>query len=253
MGSRTTESGARSARLMGFSEYNARRHRFPYVASISKAGGHLVYFGSEHTRDPANPQLRQIEREFQRTKPDLVFVEGGSPPVLPSDNEAVRRFGEMGWVTQLAARRGITAESLDPPFSREIAQLRPQFPEEQLKLFYALRQIPHFRPELPVERQAKWWLDQLSIQGLNCAPHTVEELKFAAGRMLPGIQWDKPGATLFDPTRTDGPTNAIARASMNVRDEFMLKKIGAALASGRRVFAIAGGSHVIRQERALRG
>jgi hypothetical protein len=48
-------SGTRAPGLMTFSEYRQRRHDVPIVLRVQANAGKLLYIGTAHTNDPADP------------------------------------------------------------------------------------------------------------------------------------------------------------------------------------------------------
>jgi hypothetical protein len=62
----TTACATADPGLMSFREYAARIHTFPQFLQIQTASGALFYYGAEHTNDPANPQIAEIQRLCRR-------------------------------------------------------------------------------------------------------------------------------------------------------------------------------------------
>ncbi len=251
--------GAGRAGLMSFEEFARVGRRAPHVLSASAGAGRLLYYGSRHTFDPADPQLGDIERGWNGFDPTLAIIEGGVPPAPATREEAVRRSGERGWVRFLAARDSVPTASLEPDRAVEVTALRREYTAEQIKVYYVLRQIPQYRSggaPGPIVAFVERALQQTArVGGLAGPPRSVAELRGACARLLARLA-DCLDVTddWFDPTVAEprGYTNRLSRSSGAFRDRHMVDLITRAVRRGERVFAIAGFGHVVMQERALR-
>ena len=249
----------RRADIMTYEEAAKSRHSFPYVIKLRAGKGTLLYFGALHNNDPKHPQNEQIQRRWKSFRPSIAFNEGGDPPTLKVAEEAVSRFGEAGLVRFLAARDNVPVRSLEPGRAEEVATLLKSYTPEQLKVFYALRQIPAYRRgknDETLDEKVEFTLNWLSnVPGLEGAPHTLAELGESSARLLPKLKdWREVPDSWFDPGYTQPPSylNEVARQSNRFRDEYMVNLLVSEVKLGKRVFAVVGGSHVVMQERALR-
>jgi len=243
-----------SPRLMSWQDYRAGRHEWPYVLRLETSRGALLYFGAQHSSDPRDPQFVALEKLWDEFRPDLALNEGGDPPVAQSRDDAIQQYGEAGLVRWLARRSTVPVSSIDLSRERQATMLRASWPSEQVKLFFLMRAL------LPCERRqgcdrAAEVIRTLPIitstTGIPSAPNSKEEVEQALAHIAPGerpdthVQW-------FDPTEDGHPFNAMARQVEDARDRHMIEVISVALHEGHRVFAVAGGSHVTRQEPVLR-
>ena len=246
--------------IMSFEEYAGRRHSVPYVLRLSAGRGRLIYFGARHAYEPNDPQLAQIERLWATFKPEAAFFEGADPESMPpavKSREEVR--GESGLVLFLAARDGLPVRTLEPPRGDEVALLLKRYSPEEVKVFYVLRQIPQFRSgthtesiETYAENVLGWLSSGPELKG---APRSVAELKSSSARLFPQLaDWRDVPQAWFDPVPAPPPTylNDVSRRLSELRDRHMLTLLSGQVAQGKRVFAVAGASHVVMQERALR-
>jgi hypothetical protein len=93
----------------------------------------------------------------------------------------------------------------------------------------------------------------LHRQRLTGPPNSLQEVDALLAPLLPQLkdprsiphQW-------FDPSRSDTFLNQIARGSTDFRNCYMAPLIVRADRSGKRVFVLVGGSHVLLQEPAIR-
>ena len=82
--------------ILSYNQYSAIEHRNPYVLEFKTDSGALLFFGAEHTVDPQNPQIADIEKRWAVFKATVAYNEGGNPPTFNDLREAVRAYGEAG-------------------------------------------------------------------------------------------------------------------------------------------------------------
>ena len=244
--------------IMTWEEYGKLSHPYPYILRIDSRGGRLVYFGSRHIYDAADPLVVQIQQLWEEFAPTLALNEGGDPPVASTIENAVGQFGEAGLVRYLAARDDVPVRSLEPDRMQESSHLAPDYSPEQIKLFYVLRQVPHYRrAALPISMEKKVEEDLGIIArqyGLEGKPRTLAEIQELCDTLLPEVtNWRDVPQSFFDPlAKTRHFTNDISRRLSDLRDEHMVDLLNREVSKGARVFAVVGGSHVVMQEPALR-
>src|ERR1043165_4022485 len=71
--------------------------RLPYVYECGDKRRLLVY-GSNHTANPADPQIADIERRIIEFKPDLVLYEGDGISTAKTKGATVSEYFELGLV-----------------------------------------------------------------------------------------------------------------------------------------------------------
>ena len=251
--------GAPQPKIMTWEEYGAISHPYPYILRLGSTEGQLLYFGSRHVYDPADPLVAEIEKLWGEFAPTMALNEGGAPPVAETIQDAVRQFGEAGLVRYLAARDKVPVMSLEPTPVEEVATLLPYYSREQIKLFYVLRQIPHYRQatlSIPLKERVEEDLGVMAaLYDLPGAPRTLGEIQELCDRLLPDVaRWSDVPQSYFDPVReTARFTNDISRRLSNLRDEHMVDLLVREVRQGARVFAVVGGSHVVMQEPGLQG
>jgi hypothetical protein len=252
-----------SAELMTFEEYVRIKHDVPYILELSTAKGALLYFGSRHTYDPGDPQVRQIEALWRGFRPDVALFEGGNPedrnPWVTKDKREMREFGEPGLVVFLATRDNVPVRTFEPARGDEAAFLRRTFSLEQIKLFYVLRQVPQFRQSQQddsIENMANHMLEWLShMPSLEGAPRNLPEFEASYARLFPGgPNWRQAPQSWSDPAaiRSATYTNHLAAKLARFRDQHIIQVLVEEVNRGQRVFAVVGASHVVMQEPVLR-
>ena len=223
--------------------------QWPYVIEMQCGDGALFYYGARHTFDPEDPQIAEIEAAWTRFRPDIAFNEGGFPPYQKTRDDAVTKGGESSLVRFLAMRDDVPTTTLDPLRAEEVAALASRFTREKVKTFLLLRSANHFIDRHGAEKVDDEISRVLAIHdqtpGLRGTPRTVEEFRALVDLSSVRREW-------FDPAKTGTWFNDISRASSDYRDRHMVDFLTRHARDGRRVFAVAGGSHVFMQEPALR-
>ena len=233
---------------------------WPYVVRASHpSGGVLTYFGSAHTRDPANPQIEAMRAAWRETRPTVALTENTGGWVLGGSlDRGIRSLGEFAVPIHLARSQDIPVYSLEPTWEAELADARAAFPVEELLVFYTLRVFLAERGDRAGED-----IDDL-------ARHLLGKRGSRPGfeGVIPDLAafdsvWDAAFGTELGDWRTLPPEavwpndggHRLQRVSDVVnrsRDRHMIRAILHHLERGERVFAVAGGSHVVIQEPALR-
>jgi hypothetical protein len=255
----STSCLGRRGELMSFEEYARIEHESPYLLRLKRGSGELLYFGCTHLHDPADPQVARIETAWHEFRPTLLLYEG--PPHDPPDDlrAAIPTQGEGAVVRRLAARAGIPARSFDPDEATQVAGLRRQgYSSEEVVLWLALRQVVHERRNhsgAALDARMREVFDHYRhVPGLETMPTTIEDFDARVRARFPELTtWRSVPESWLDPA-VEPPAwpNAFSRRLQELRDRHMIAQIESALRHDHRVFAIAGSSHVVMQEPALR-
>ncbi|MBW3660912.1 MAG: hypothetical protein KY397_04685 [Gemmatimonadetes bacterium] len=227
------------------------------------AGGALRYVGARHSTDPSDPQFVEIVGAWETLRPTRAFFEGPDRGIAATAEETIERFGESGYVRFLAARDSVPVSTLEPSPFDEAAHLRERFPEDQVALFYLLREASRLRERRgmdgpAVEAAIAELLSRATEMGLlRGEVTTVEALDRAYRRYWSEpAEWWKAPAAWFDPLLTSEQTggiftNDVNRASSAYRDRHMARLLVEAVEAGERVFAVVGRNHVPLQAPAI--
>jgi hypothetical protein len=228
-----------SDRILTFDEYAAIRHATPYVVDVRRDGTRLVLFGGWHSSDPALPMFDQIENAFVRLAPELALHEGTPPHPEPDREIAIRRYGEAGLVTHLAARAGIATASMDIPLAEEARLLRRELPQGDALVFLVVRQLASYNRKTTRMNFDGYFGDFFEL--------------IAPSLGLAAIDWP---LIEREHVRVMGHPLAAGRVTGHetnpMRDEHMLRRLLAASSDHRRVFAVVGVTHAVMLEPALR-
>ena len=132
--------------LMSSAEYEAviSTHPRPYIVEITvQNDGAIIIYGAEHTNNPQDPQISDIQARWDNFQPTVALVESELGILFPGLMDPVETFSEPGAVHALARRDDIPTYSWEPPLDIEMAALLAQpFSQEQIALYTIL--TPYF-------------------------------------------------------------------------------------------------------------
>lgn len=247
-------SNCKDTEVLTMKEYDTlvETHRRPYVYVVkSEARGSVLVFGSEHTKDPNNRQLKDIEEQWKKFKPTIALIEGRLGFLIKPFMNPVNAYGESGWVVNLAKRDNIKFYSWEPLVDSVNATMKKRYTAEQLALSRILN--PYFsnlrfgKPALP-ERYVEEVLDraaEFDVQEKFKSHKDVDaywELYFPNGPDWRDVsdQWGLPGYL-----------GEVADDRNLIRNIHLSCIILDLINKGERIFVIAGSSHAVCIEPAL--
>ena len=242
--------------ILTYKQYASIQHKSPYILEFRAGAGMLLFYGAEHTGDPKDPQIADIERRWATFHPTVAYNEGGDPPTLDDSEAAVKQYAEPGFLRFLAGRDHVPVATFEPSFDEEVAYALKKYSPQQVKVFYALRQVTEARVAAGAssldERIKDWLSDYLPDHGLKNAPNTLDEFAVACKSLFPDLpDWRKVSEDWFDPTQSGHYTNELANDTGVFRDKQIFHVLVERAERGDRVFAVIGSSHVVVQEPAL--
>ena len=242
--------------ILTMAEYDSlsETHARPYVVKVETAAGGVLLFGASHTRDPADPQLSVIDREWEAFAPSVALVEGRLGFLIPGLMHPVKVFGEMGAVAALAKSSGVRIYSWEPRRELEISRMLDSFPPERVALFYVLRpyfsQLRFGRPESPETFVEEYRRKRTRYPGLEGTLPSMAAVDSLWARDFAGLpDWRETS----DAYGLPGYLADLSARSNALRDEHLAAIIVDLVRRGERVFAVAGSSHAVKLDAALRG
>lgn len=227
-------------------------HPRPYVYRVDALTGSVCVFGAEHTRNPDDPGLRTLGREFDAFAPTIVLIEGRLGMMFPLFMDPVRTFGETGHAAALARRASIPVRSWEPPRERIAEELRAAgFTTEQIGLRFVLNgyfsNLRHGRPDDPAAFVADTLVARAREAGASASLRSVADVDAAWVREYPrGPDWR-------DVSDEFGLPGVLGEMDLNApRDAHLVSCIADLLARGERVLVVCGSSHAVVIEPAMR-
>ena len=253
-------------KLMSFEKFNSTQTTSPYIFKYEKSGQCIFYFGSKHSYDPNNDEFNMLEafwRDFlieTKDKNRIAFEEGGRRPYIDNKNEAISKYGEMGYLVHLATNEKIELFSPEPPEPFRFSELLKTFPKEAIAFHDFARACSQWnsmvnKPDfdtyidgfLSGDKRESGWIDfDFSIQNMA----KIQKDLF-------GTELDKNDKKFFydiiNPTTKKTIINEISRfEDEEFRDNYILEQIEKYWNMGHNIFIVYGSSHAIRQEPAIR-
>lgn len=220
---------------------------------LDENGVGLVFVGTRHTFDSKDSQIEGLERLFEKFKPTLVLLEGGEWPVANSKEDAIKRYGEIGFTRFLASRRSVNTLSADPQTFEEYFSVLKRHTAIETKLYYALRFVPQWSREKSVvsidEKMSKFLNPTNFPQYVlaESAPRNIKDLEMLCAQLIPNLKdWR---TVQFDLTFDGGNSvllNEIDKTANTFRNQFIEEKILSGLEKGERVFIVTGVTHLAK-------
>lgn len=250
-------SGFNQGKLLTWQEYTKYTRTGPYILELDKQNGSLFYYGAFHRVDPTDPQFKDIEQKWEQFRPTYALCEGRIWPLEESRIQAIRRYGEQGLVTFLAARDGIPVKCIDPSISEQARYLRNHYPPYQIKIYFILRQVNInkmlHREEKNLDDTRLLLSKMERFGGSRYFPATLVEFEHMVQKLFPELKnWEEIPYVYFQSSEKGGFLADIHKELIKYRDQTMIQKVASALKKGERVFAVVGRSHVFKQQAILR-
>lgn len=245
---------------MTLSDYAAIRHDTPYVFKACAKGASLVYVGVRHSRSLKDEPIATVMQQMAAASPTIVLVEGAVPAVSAPLEDAARNWGESGVTAYLARARGIPVASLEGSLAEQAKDLRQAFGDDKVIAFYGLRIIAQERGRAQATFDFGAFLDQrllpwLYKNGVTTEVLSVDAFRAVAARVtgVGGVA-SAPESRWFDPLAQSDQYGfrTMSGYLVNARDIMMANRLVKSVLGGERVVAVAGHSHVVMQEPAIR-
>lgn len=227
-------------------------HDRPYIVEISDStGGAILLYGAEHTKDPNDSQLTDMEARWNQFKPSIALCESHLGILFPGLMDPVRTFAEPGFVHALAKKNRIPTYTWEPTIEIQVHHLLKHYTKEQVALRFIL--TPYFSnlrfgaPKYPDamvesirEKRTQW-------PGMEQTFPNMQSLQDAWDRHFPsGPDWRK----VSDQFELPGFLNEMD--ANIIRDRHFFAILLDLVGKGERIFAVAGSSHAVKLEPALK-
>ncbi|HEY8937684.1 MAG TPA: hypothetical protein VIM65_20800, partial [Cyclobacteriaceae bacterium] len=215
-------------------------YSMPYN-DLSHGKKRLIFFGTNHVRDVTHPQFNQLAKLFREMKPEISFNEGGQIPFdrfYPDMDSAIHAGGETGCLKFLSDQANIKMMNGDMEDKEEFAELLKSFPKDQVYLYMAVERFlnPYKQGRFPgITLQEAFDVKFINYLDKSDFPLTQEEKTFT---YLEEIYKHYLGADLKLENLIQiqeyylGDSSVfgnVGRATKDVRDQALLKKIDDAL------------------------
>lgn len=235
-----------------------RDKAWPYVLEIETERSELLYYGSWHTTNPDDPQIAEIKRLWSEFEPTIAVTENRLGLFVGGLEAGVSYFSEFGALFALARRDDIPIYTLEPPWEVEVAEMKAAFPAADVTLFYTLRVFLNERGQGKTREEiddlARHLLKKRgSRPGLEGSLPTLAALDSVWNQRFSDLgPWRELPPNAIHPGAEPTRLNALANLANEIRDRHAAAVLLDLMRKGERIFALAGGSHVVKQEPVLR-
>ncbi|MDY3351387.1 hypothetical protein PG357_05235 [Riemerella anatipestifer] len=114
-----------------YNSIKSKNIELPYIKFYGKDSTLLV-FGSNHTNDFYNPQIKQIKEIIQSYQPTVILYEGDGIATENNQKETVESFFEMGLAKYLADSLSIKSINIEPNTEKKYKYLKRKYKTEDI-------------------------------------------------------------------------------------------------------------------------
>jgi hypothetical protein len=250
--------------LIPYQKYQEIEHQVPYFFKIGTNDQCLYYFGSKHSYDPNDSQFHELAEKWKefisttKEEDSVVLVEGGKRPYIEDEIESIQQGGEASFITTLAQKAGIEAESPEPEESLEREQLLKKFTPDEIQYYYFARVVYQWSrkdPQPNFEEYVTNYLEQDQHSSKWNFDFSMKNMMQIHQKLF-NTPFDKTDADFFynsiDPTQNNCVINDVSRESGVIRDLEIVVQIKKHWEEGKSIYVVYGASHAVMQEPALR-
>ena len=222
----------------------------------------LFYFGANHSRDVNNPQYSALKDywnkfvEGTKGKERIIFVEGGLRKLEESENSAITKYSEGGYITFLA--NGNTPiispdGSIDDFFTKFTdIDLKEALLYKFLTYVDSFQRIPDPRPDFN-ERSQNFIRNQIKSGLWKDVDISLESLKELYKEIIgKDFNENESQNNFVNPNRTETKINLLARKLSDLRDKRIVNEIEKYWEEGKSIFVVFGRGHLIIETPALK-
>jgi hypothetical protein len=237
----------------------------PYIKEYKAGNKQIIFCGTNHLEDNSdtgNAMFKIIEKKFFECMPTVVVNEGGdiSKKQYKSRYDAIIRDGEIGLSKVLADQLLIPVINGDMPDSLEFRALLKRFSMTDFIAYLSTERCmwglvgQGIKDSLEIEKQytdfVKKYLERRGALKLNSTERSFAYYKSNYERLL-----KRPfSLETLEPTNPFDSVSyfqTIGRASKEIRDQNLLRKIDELLKVHDKVFIVFGGWHLLTCEPGL--
>lgn len=207
----------------------------------------IIFFGSNHSKDSL--QISAIKKEVIEFNPEIILVEGNyNLADYSSEEEAIEKGGEAGFISYFAKKEKIKLLSNDPSTEEDLNFLAKRYGKDFSFLYFFLRDTSFYKKLWPIPKNK---IDEITIKNLKETSgwkdynFSLENLqKIYLEVFNEEYHLDKDYSGYFNPTL---PKNKMTEATEKItefRDKFMLDLIKKLLKTNNKIFIIKGNYHL---------
>ena len=223
---------------------------------------HLI--GGQHSYDPEDSFYKRVLWSYFKSSVEIVFFEGEAVFKDGTLIEAIQSGTEPFFLQWLARKSGVPAVSWEMPSDQVFIALTRKFGADEILIFQTLREASFEKNQRAanveqLNRRTAWYLERnvatLRRLEIQATIQTMDDLALRLNDLMPGVSWLNVSASWFTPYPSiDGEAELfhdINRLENSLRNRWAFRRVGAELLAGKKVFMIAGGSHIPLQKPAF--
>lgn len=224
----------------------------------------LQIYGGQHSYDPEDSFYQRVMWNYFKSSVEIVFFEGEAVFKDGTLIDAIQSGTEPFFLQWLARKSGVPAVSWEMPNDQVFVALTRKFGADEILMFQTLREASFEKNKRAanveqLNRRAAWYLERnvatLRRLEIQTTIQTMDDLALRLKDLMPGVSWLNVSASWFTPYPSiDGEAELfhdINRFENSLRNKWAFRRIGAELLAGKKVFMIAGGSHIPLQKPAF--
>ena len=245
--------------ILSFTELEKKDYKLPYILDLQKANKHLIVYGCEHTFNPEDSMLVDIENRFLNLQPDFAFNEGGDWPIYDVRDETVRKSGEQGFLRFICNKNNIPVRSFEPAPKKEYEHILSKYNKNDVLLMYFCRQISQIQKNQELtnfkEYMVNSFLVYLKESGFPMdEPESEYEKIIKNYKNLFNKEFNRKNFNPqnVSPVYNNTKLNEINREVSEFRDIYIVNEIKKELLINNKIFVLIGGSHAVKQEPLLK-
>lgn len=209
----------------------------------------LLVYGSNHTTNYFDPQIRQIRDSILSFRPTVILYEGDGIATEKTPKETVETYFEMGYAKYLADSLGIKAVNIEPPTQGKFQYLMSRYATDDILLATLGLQLTMMQVnEEPLERSFPGMVASLIKEGLSLTPeqqtlgYFLKLYERKMGKPLSYATFDSRDVQAkYNRTKY----NRINQMANEYRDQHIIQLTQQFLKRKERVFLLEGGWHAI--------
>jgi hypothetical protein len=241
-----------SYKTIPYTEINGLNKRGePFIREYNKGKRAVLVFGSYHTMDPNDREVKEIISSLEKFRPDVILYEGDNIGFKESIESSVAEFFEMGLARWWANSQRIEDMNIEPPPEKKYQYLLKNYPKNEVLLTTILSQnilfiVNHTKKDF--EREYPVWIRGLKEQGFplgikeQSLDYFYEKYKGFYGKEFDPVTFDYKTVELkYNKTKL----NRVNQDAAWFRDQYMLAQIENSLKMHKRVYVQVGVFHAL--------
>jgi len=208
-----------------------------FYEKLRSGNKEILLIGSSHSDE--KEYVSKIKNYFLDFNPDIVLVEGNFDiPEFSSEEDAVARGKDMGFVNYLSKFNDVPIYSNDPSFSSDINFVEDIYGKDVAFLYFFLRchkYTDSFNLIDKIKSCVSWPDYDFSMENVKVLFNKIFDFE---------IDLERDYSSFFDPTLHENKFNDVSRKLNIFRDDYMINKLREIICDYDKIFIIKGDYHI---------